>query len=151
MWVHDKRLYIEHEAYGIGVDIVSTPALFDRVPDSRRYVIRADCARPETISHVANAGFRCEAALKWPGSVEDGISFLRSYEQIVIHPRCKHAAEEFRLYSYKIDRLTSDILPDLKPGWDHVVDSVRYALQPMIRQESVPIYEPTEGLYRSRR
>jgi phage terminase large subunit len=100
---------------------------------------------------VANAGFRCEAALKWPGSVEDGISFLRSYEQIVIHPRCKHAAEEFRLYSYKIDRLTSDILPDLKPGWDHVVDSVRYALQPMIRQESVPIYEPTEGLYRSRR
>jgi phage terminase large subunit len=47
MWVHDKRLYIEHEAYGIGVDIVSTPALFDRVPDSRRYVIRADCARPE--------------------------------------------------------------------------------------------------------
>ena len=134
-WVHDKRLYVEYEAYGIGCDIVDTPKLFDQVPDSRRYVIRADNSRPETISHVASADFNCEAADKWPGSVEDGISFLRGFEKIVIHPRCKHMIEEARLYSYKTDRLTGDVQPALKPGHDHCWDAVRYALQPLIRQE----------------
>jgi len=134
-WVHDKRLYVEYEAYGIGCDIVDTPKLFDQVPDSRRYVIRADNSRPETISHVASAEFDCEAADKWPGSVEDGISFLRGFEKIVIHPRCKHMIEEARLYSYKTDRLTGDVQPALKPGHDHCWDAVRYALQPLIRQE----------------
>ena len=34
------------------------------------------------------------AADKWPGSVEDGISFLRGLDDIIIHPRCKYTAEE---------------------------------------------------------
>ena len=139
------------QAYEIGVDIVKTPVLFDKVPDSRRYVIRADNSRPETISHVANAGFRCEAAMKWQGSVEDGISFLRSYEQIIIHPRCRRMAEEARLYRYKTDKLTGDVLPDVNPGNDHCWDAVRYGMQPMIRQECVPHYVPTHNLYRPRR
>jgi phage terminase large subunit len=151
MWIDASTLYIEHEAYGVGVDIVKTPDLFDKVPNSRRYVIRADCSRPETISHVAQSGFKCEAAQKWSGSVEDGISFLRGFEKIVIHPRCKHMAEEARLYSYKTDKLTGDVLPDLKPGHDHCWDAVRYGLEPMICKRTSPSYTPTTGLYRPRR
>jgi phage terminase large subunit len=90
MWVHSKRLYIEHEAFKVGCDIVDTPKLFDTVPGSRKYLIRADCARPETINHVRRAGFHIEAAKKWPKSVEDGIALIRSFEKIVIHPRCKN-------------------------------------------------------------
>ena len=66
MWIHEKRLYIEYEAYKVGCDVVDTPKLFDSVPGSRRYVIRADCARPETINHVRRAGFRIEAATNGP-------------------------------------------------------------------------------------
>ena len=139
LWVHERRLYIEHEAYAVGCDIVDTPKLFDKVPDSRRYVIRADCARPETINHMNRAGFRCEGALKWTGNVEDGLTFLRSFERIVIHPRCKHAAEEFRLYSYKTDKLTGDVLPDLKKGNDHTIDAIRYGLGPLIRPRTAPV------------
>jgi phage terminase large subunit len=138
LWVHGKRLYIEHEAYKVGCDIVDTPKLFDTVPDSRRYVIRADCARPETINHMNRAKFRCEGAIKWTGNVEDGLTYLRSFERIVIHPRCKHAAEEFRLYSYKTDKLTNDVLPDLKPGHDHIIDAIRYGLGPLIRPRTAP-------------
>jgi phage terminase large subunit len=43
--------------------------------------------------------------------------------------------EEARLYSYKTDRLTGDVQPALKPGHDHCWDAIRYALQPLIRQE----------------
>jgi phage terminase large subunit len=137
LWTHARKLYVEHEAYALGCDIDKTPALFDGVPDSRKYVIRADNARPETINHLRRT-HRVEPCIKWPGSVEDGITFLRSFEQIVIHPRCRHAAEEFRFYSYKTNKLTGDVLPDLKPGNDHVIDGIRYALGPLIRPRTPP-------------
>src|SRR6185312_12571971 len=101
------RLMIEHEAYGLGVDIDATPVLFDTVPGAREGNIRADSARPETISYMQRHGYpRIFAAEKWQGSVEDGVAFLRQFEEIVIHPRCPHTFEESRLWSYKKDRLT---------------------------------------------
>lgn len=34
-FIHDDKLFVDHEAYGIGVEIDATPALFDRVPGAR--------------------------------------------------------------------------------------------------------------------
>jgi phage terminase large subunit len=127
-------LYVEHEAYEVGVEIDNTPALFDRIPNARLYVTRADSARPETISFMQRNGYRnLTAAEKGPGSVEDGVEHLRSYEAIVIHPRCRHAAEEARLWSYKVDKLTGDVLPVLVDAHNHCWDATRYALEPIIR------------------
>lgn len=132
-WIKDNVLYIEDEAWGIGVDIADTPALFDRIKDSRKYMIRADCARPETISHVRKAGFQIEGAKKWKGSVEDGISYLRSFDKIIIHPRCIKTEEEARRYSYKICKMTGDILPDIVDKYNHCIDGMRYGLAPLIK------------------
>ena len=129
-----RVLYVEHEAVKVGCDLVDTPALFDSVPDVRRYMIRADCARPETISHMARAGFRIEGCPKWRGSVEDGVAHLRSYDAIVVHPRCRNFAQECRLYSYKVDRLTGDVMPDIVDKHNHGIDAARYALNPLIQQ-----------------
>lgn len=134
-WVYDRKLWIEWEAYGIGVDVgPATSTLFERIPGARQYFIRADNARPETISAMRNEGWKIGPADKWPGSVEDGIQHLRSYEEIVIHPRCTHAIDEARLYSYKTDRLTGDVLPDIVKKHDHIWDAVRYGASPMIRK-----------------
>ncbi len=141
------KLMIEYEAYKVGCEITATPALFDAVPGSRDHMIRADNARPETISHVRNCGFNIEPCEKWKGSVEDGIAVLRSFEQIVIHPRCVHAQEEARLWSYRRDRLTGDVLPDLASGNDHVWDAVRYALGPMVQRSRLAVYgDQAEGI-----
>lgn len=130
-----NTLYVEREAYGVGVDIDATPALFDAVPGARVRVIRADSARPETISYVRRNGYpKIEAAEKWPGSVEDGIAFLRSFARIVVHSRCRRFAEEARLYSYKTDRLTGDVLPAVVDAHNHLIDALRYALSPLIRR-----------------
>jgi phage terminase large subunit len=54
------------------------------------------------------------------GCCRDGIAFMRSFEVIIIHPRCVHTAQEFRLFSYKRDRISGDVQPDLEdssPGW----------------------------------
>lgn len=129
-----RRLMLDGEAYGVGVEINDTPALFDRLEGAREYHIRGDSARPETISHVRRAGFRIEGARKWSGSVADGVGFLRSFDEILIHERCPLAIQEARLYSYKTDRLTGDVKPDIEDAHNHVWDAVRYALEPLIRR-----------------
>ena len=136
LWIHDKVLYVEYEAYQVGCEITKTGELFESaVPEAKDHLIRADSARPETISHVKSEGFRIEAAPKWSGSVEDGITFLRSFRRIVIHPRCKHAKQEAKLWSYKTDRLTGDVLPRLEDKHDHTWDAARYALAPLIKRK----------------
>jgi phage terminase large subunit len=134
-WINDRVLYIEHEAYGVGIDIDRTPALFDVVPGARNSTIRADSARPETISYMQRHGYgNMTSVAKWSGSIEDGIAHMRSYERIQIHARCVHAAEEFRLYSFKVDRLSGDVQPEPVDRHNHTIDALRYALQPLIKQ-----------------
>jgi phage terminase large subunit len=133
--VRGAGLFVRHEAWGIGVDLDFTPELFDRVPDARKYVTRADSARPETISHMQRHGYpRVQAAEKGPGSVEDGVTHLQGYEEIVIHPDCPHTAEEARLWAFKTDKLTGDVLPDLIDKHNHTWDAARYALEPLMKQ-----------------
>ena len=145
VWIHDAKLYVEHEAYGVGVELDHLPALFERVPGSRDHTIRADSARPETISHMVRQNFRVVAAQKGPGSVEHGISHLRSFGQIVIHPRCLHTIEESRLWSYKVDRLSGDVLPDLVDAHNHCWDAIRYALEPVARGVGAAVMVASAG------
>lgn len=141
---HD-RLYIDAEAYGIGVEMDEIARLFDSIDTARKWPIKADSARPETISHVRRKGFNIASAKKWSGSVEDGISILKGFEKIVIHPRCKHVADEFRLYSYKIDRNTNDVLPILVDAHNHTIDALRYALDGYIKGNR-PLRIPSAAL-----
>lgn len=122
-FIHDKKLYIDYEAYGVGVEIDELPQLYRSVPESDKWPIKADEARPETISYLAKrCGFNISGAKKWKGSIEDGIAYLKSFDKIVIHPRCKHTADEFRLYSYKIDKVTNEILPVVLDKSNHCVN-----------------------------
>lgn len=133
-YIHDDVLYIDHEAFGLQVEMDELPELFERVPGAREWPILADCARPETISYMANRHrFRISGAEKWPGSVEDGIQRLKAFRQIVVHPRCPRISKEFRLYSYKVDKHTNDILPKIEDAWNHGIDALRYALSPIIQ------------------
>lgn len=130
-------LYIEYEAYGVGVELDHMPAFYDKIPESRKWPIKADSARPETISYLKRQGFNISAAKKWQGSVEDGITHLRGFKQIIIHPRCKETAKEARLYSYKTDRITGEVLPVILDANNHCWDAVRYGLDGYITQKSV--------------
>jgi phage terminase large subunit len=127
-WISGHTLYLDYEAHRVGCEIDNTPALFDTVPDSRKWAIRADSARPETISYMNRAGFKVTPAQKGPNSVADGVEFLKSYD-IVVHPRCKHTIDELTFYSYKTDKLTGEVLPILEDKKNHVIDALRYALE----------------------
>ena len=144
-WVAERRLYVEYELYRVGLELDATaPAALQAVPEAAAYVVRADSARPESISYLRRHGLpRIVGVEKWKGSVEDGIAHLRQYEQIVIHPRCKHVADEARLYSYRVDERSGDVMPDVLDANNHTIDALRYALAPLIRRKaSLSVYVP---------
>ena len=124
-----RRLFIDYEAYMVGCEIMDTPDLFMTVPESEKWPIVADSARPETISHMRKHGFpKIMPAAKGPKSVEEGIEWLKTYD-IVVHPRCSHTIDELSLYSYKTDPLTGQVLPVLEDKQNHVIDALRYACE----------------------
>lgn len=128
-WIENRRLYIDYEAYMIGCEIDQLPDLFDRVPDSRKWFITADSARPETISYMQKHGYpKINAAIKGAKSLEEGVEFLKTYD-IVVHPRCVHTIDELTLYSYKVDPLTDKVMPMLDDKDNHVIDALRYACE----------------------
>lgn len=133
-----RKLYIDYEAYRHKVDVIDLPGLFDEIPESRKWIIKADSARPETISHMQKEGFKIKAAIKGQGSVEDGIEFLKGF-QLIVHPRCVRVADELRLYSYKEDRLTGDILPVLLDKDNHCMDAIRYGSEGIRKKKKVLI------------
>lgn len=135
-----RTLYIDREVYTVGCEIDRTPALFDKIPGARKHAITADSARPETISYMQRNGFpRMRAAIKGPGSVEDGVEFLKSYD-IVIHPdHCPHACDEFRLYSYEVDKKTGEVTVKLSEVKNHTIDSARYAVENVRRATTTSI------------
>ena len=123
------------------------------IRSARQSMWRADSARPETISHVKSTGNGTRLALprivgveKWKGSVEDGIAHLRSYKEIIIHPRCVKTLNEARTYSYKVDRLTGDVLTDIVDKNNHYLDAVRYALGPLIKRRNAGGIRQIKGL-----
>jgi phage terminase large subunit len=132
-WIEGQTLYVDHAEYGYGVEMQELPALFDRVPTARTWPIHADEARPETIAYMRRAGFTIDGAEKGKGSVEDGIEWLRSFDEIVIHERCGNFQDEARLYSYKVDPRTGEVLPIIVKAYDHGWDALRYGYVDLIK------------------
>ena len=159
--IDGRKLYVDAEAVEVGCEIDETPYLFsgdtkpETWPKSEAYVngptsdnpkrikrqgitraakdlIRADSARPETVSYMKRHGYRITAAIKGTGSIEDGINFLKAFD-IIVHPRCTNVINELTLFAYKIDPHTEEILSELDDKNNHTIDALRYALEELRR------------------
>jgi phage terminase large subunit len=103
--------------------------------DIGRDRITADSAEPKSIADFRNFGADMRGAIKGRGSLEAGFKWLQSLHEIVIDPaRAPHAADEFTLYEYEIDKRTSEIMTGYPQGQpDHALAAVRYALEEVWR------------------
>jgi len=144
-----RNLYIDYEAGGTEIELTQINNLFRQIPDINKYfagkveyelekqlstiMIYGDSSRPETISFLSNEGLPIYSCYKT--EVEEGIEFLRSFYKIYIHPRCTETIKEFQNYSFKINKNNDKILPEIdkKAGYDHYIDSIRYALSDLIK------------------
>lgn len=150
MFIKDFKLFIDQEAYGVGVEISQLHKFYSTVSGSDRWRTTADSARPDTISFLSQyykdkdgteyPGYDIIGADKGKGSVEDGIEFLRSFEQIVIHPNCRGSIDNFSNYKWKQDSNTKAILSIPEKGSDHVPDACRYGLERFIKGK-ISVYD----------
>jgi len=89
---------------------------------------------------VRRQGFKIDPADKWAGSVEDGIAHLKGFRKIHVHQRCKQLQQELRLYQYKVDKNTKDILPIIVDKNNHCIDAIRYALDGYIKRRGNSVF-----------
>lgn len=128
-YIVGNQLFVDHEAWGLGVEIVNLPKLFMSIPEAEKWWMTADSSRPETISHLRNNGFpRIASAVKGKRSLEEGVEWLKSFD-IVVHPRCERLIAELTLYSYKVDSLTGQVTSVLGDKDNHMIDALRYATE----------------------
>jgi phage terminase large subunit len=153
-FVKDRKIYVDACVSQVGCEIDKTPALFDTLDngEARRWPMKADSARPETIGYMQKHGYpRIEGARKGPGSLEEGVEFLRSFD-IMVHPNCKQVIDELTLYSFETDKLTNEVLPKLKDQHNHTIDALRYAVEGLRRHLDYgnlvwPQFEPKKTGY----
>lgn len=138
-YINDGNLYIYQEAGKVGLELDYTAQYIkQRMPGVDQYTIRADSARPESISYLSRHGLpNITGVKKGKGSVEDGVAFIKSFDKVIINTLCQGTFQEFMLYSYKIDRLTGDILPVIEDKYNHYIDAIRYAIEPLIKNRKL--------------
>ena len=165
-WVHPTAiietfryngcLYITNEIVGKEMDIDDITIRFrDEMPYGHLRNIYADAARPDLIDALANnrlskygnelPRMNIEPAKKGAGSVEAGITRLKTHKKIYIHPKCVNTINNFKKYSYKKDK--SDIITTavLKID-DDCIDALRYAYTPLIGEDTTGIVWTDEDI-----
>lgn len=133
-FIEDGCLYIDKEVYEKHVELDDLPRFFSRIETARRWPVYGDAARPDIIKHLRRRGYNIRKCDKWQGSVEQGISYIRNFYKVYIHPACINTINEFERYSWKQDRNTNEILPVPLDKDNHCVDALRYALTKKIKK-----------------
>lgn len=140
-------LYVDRDEGGRGIEINETPRLYRKIPTTEKWQIIGDSARPETISYLRRSqkddqdgtlynGFNIVGAEKGPGSLEDGIQFLRAFEKIYIHAtNAKGTAADAQNYRWKVDKISGKILPIPVDASNDYIDALRYALEKYIKKK----------------
>lgn len=124
--IRRKRLYIFEEIFKQGL---SNARAAEMIGTKYGQTVICDSAEPKSIDELRRYGLRVRGARKGPDSINYGIKFLQSLEEIVIDRlRCPETAREF--YEYELE---ADGNGGFKDGYpdksNHSIDAVRYALE----------------------
>jgi phage terminase large subunit len=91
--------------------------------------ITADSAEPKSIDELKRAGLSIYGATKGAGSVEHGMKWLASLNEIIIdNKRCPNAADEFLSYEYMRTK-DGEIISGYPDKNNHFIDACRYACE----------------------
>ena len=130
--VNKRRLYIIDEIFEVGI---SNEAAAEKIV-AKGYggLITCDSAEPKSIHRLRELGLRAVGAKKGPDSINYGIKFLQSLDEIVIDPvSCPNAAREFSGYELECN-IYGGFRSEFPDKDNHTIDAVRYALESFNRQ-----------------
>jgi len=133
-FIIDNTLYIDEAHFWYHIDMKDLPDLIREVsPEAFDWIIYGDAADVASIRYLKNKGYDIRPSKKGAGSIKAGILYMRSFDKIVIQEGLDHLQEEFRLYKYKVDPTTEDVLPIIIDAYNHGIDSIRYGINKRIK------------------
>jgi len=134
----NQELWIYDELYKKGLLINDLLKEVEK-RELTKAVIRADSSSPQMIAELKNRGVsRSTGAVKGKDSVEHGIIFMQGLK-IYIHPSCVKTLEEFNTYVYQQDK-TGKWLNKPVDANNHIIDALRYALEPYMKSQGGWLY-----------
>lgn len=98
--------------------------------------IICDSAEPKSVADFRAIGLPAQSAIKGPGSLEYSMKWLQRRKIVIDRKRTPHAYDEFVNYEYERNK-DGDIISGYPDANDHVISSVRYALEPAYRKMGV--------------
>ena len=117
----NRRIYVTGEFCETGLVIWQ---LGERLkPFVGRAKVTCDSADPRCIAELREMGVLAVSARKGPDSLLHGIQWLQGY-RIIVDKRCTDMIRELSAYSWK-----DSSPPQPRPGDDHLIDALRYALE----------------------
>lgn len=99
------------------------------------YII-CDSAEPKSVADYRAMGLPARAAVKGPGSVEYGMKWLARRKIVIDRRRTPHAWDEFVNYEYERNK-DGEIMSGYPDKKNHLIDSLRYGLEPVSRRMGV--------------
>ena len=99
--------------------------------------ITCDSAEPKSIDELRSYGLRVQGAVKGPDSIDYGIRWLQSLEEIIIdNVRCPNTAKEFGMYEYEKDKL-GNFKSKYPDELNHSIDATRYSRETDMKVNTV--------------
>ena len=95
-----------------------------------------DSAEPKSVADLRAMGLPAYEAVKGPGSVEYGMKFLQRRTIVIDRRRTPHAYNEVVGYEYERNK-DGDIISGYPDANNHLIDAIRYALEPVSRRMGV--------------
>jgi len=100
----------------------------------------ADSSEPKSIDEIKELGVNIMPAIKGPGSISKGIQVVQG-KKISVTKRSKNILVEYENYAWLEDK-EGKTLNEPRPGYDHAMDGIRYAIDSLS-----PVYEKDISSY----
>lgn len=103
-------------------------------------LVIADSAEPKSIDEIRRLGPMILPATKGPGSINQGIQYVQQ-QKISVTKRSENIWNEYSNYAWLVDK-EDNTLNKPKPGYDHAMDAIRYAIASIKNpdQVSAPVH-----------
>lgn len=134
-----RLLFVFDEVYERGL---TNRDIYARIRDKgyAKERIQADSAEPKSNDELRFLGLPgVRPAAKGKDSILNGIQYLQGY-RIIVHPRCINFAAEIGSYAWDKDKAGVTLNRPIDSN-NHLMDAMRYAMEPYIRRKVEPLPE----------
>lgn len=118
-----KTIYIDEICYR--TSMLTSDIIAELKPQGQVKIV-SESADPRLVQEIYRAGINIHSVVKYPGSIEAGITKMQEYK-LVITKRSTNVIKEFRNYTYQQDKEGKWLNTPIDV-WNHAIDAIRYVV-----------------------